>query len=661
MEPGNVVEYIDNQKILCAVVLEVKDKRLRLLMENNREVNLSVNRLSHKGKTLLKLSMGRDKLLESLKETAQRRKELMRQVDVKELWEVLHSEEEPVSLVTMAELCFTSPPASDHESAVVRAFFENRIYFKFDFDSFTPNSEKQVETLLNQQREEERKSRLLEDGGKWLKAALAGNTVQPSSEIPELIHILQSYYLFGKESPHYSMGKAICARAEIDSDLLLFKLFVKLGLWTKNENLDLQRLNIPISFSEDGLRQAKAMADSSGPVTATSPRKDLSSLSIFTIDGQSTLDFDDALSIEPDGMNYRVGVHIIDVGHYIKKGDPLDKEAMTRASSIYMPDQKIPMLPPELSENICSLKANAPRPAITIQATLSPLAQVIDYDIFPSMITVKRQLTYSEADANIDHDEEIRILHDLAQHFRQHRLSSGAIQIILPEINLQVSEANGITLYKMDREGPGRLLVSEMMILANWLMAKFLSDRKLPAIFRSQPDPKNRILKNGQGTIFDNWMQRKMLSRGILGPTPENHSGLGLDAYVTATSPIRKYFDLATQRQIRSAFGLEEAYTEKEIEEIIQTIDEPVRTVGRLQYQRQRYWILKYLEKRTGAKENAIVVDKRRNMYTALMLEYMTECSLATSSGVELKPGDFIQVTIQHANARNDTLSVFMG
>jgi exoribonuclease-2 len=170
------------------------------------------------------------------------------------------------------------------------------------------------------------------------------------------------------------------------------------------------------------------------------------------------------------------------------------------------------------------------------------------------------------------------------------------------------------------------MLIAEMMILANWLSARFLAENKTPAIFRSQPKPKDRILKNGTGTLFQNWMQRKLLNRFVLRPGPEQHCGLGLDAYVTATSPIRKYFDLVTQRQLRAVLGLETAYTEKEIEEIIGLLAQPMADVGRVQFRRNRFWLLKHLEGRIGEKEEAIVLQRRRNAYAILLKAYMIEC-----------------------------------
>ncbi len=118
---------------------------------------------------------------------------------------------------------------------------------------------------------------------------------------------------------------------------------------------------------------------------------------------------------------------------------------------------------------------------------------------------------------------------------------------------LWIDASGDICLNRIDRESPARMMVSELMILANTVMARFLIDNNLPAIFRSQVAPQKQLYKGMEGTLFQNYMQRRYLNRFILGPSPEKHAGLGVDAYVTATSPIRKYSDLVTQRQIRAA------------------------------------------------------------------------------------------------------------
>ncbi len=661
MESGNIVEYIDRQKIICAVVLEVKKQRLSLLTENNREVNLSQSRLSHKCNLRLELSMGKNRIVDKLNEIVKQRKALSANVDVKELWEVLNGEQEWIDLETMTALCFPNSPTYDHESAVIRALFENRLFFKFDQNSFSPISEELLQHKVAQQQEAAHRSRIIAEGSDWLTNILVGNQAGLLQDKSEIKTILKSYYVFEKESEHYNIGKAILTGAGIDAAEGLFKILVKLGVFDENENIDLYRYNVPTVFSDEVTERATRLINIKSSVFAGNSRKDLTMLPIMTIDGQGTLDYDDAISIEDKGDHYRLGVHIVDVGHYIKKGDVIDREAFARGSSIYMSDQKIPMLPANLAEDLCSLRAGELRPAVSIMANISRSFEISDYEIFASIIRVQDQFTYYDVNLMAADNNRIIILRDVAESFRQQRFDGGAVQINLPDIHVWIDENGEVMVSHINRESPGRMLVAEIMIMANWLMAKFLKANNVPAVYRTQNAPKERLYKGNEGTIFENYMQRRFLSRFVLNHRPEHHSGLGLNAYVTATSPIRKYFDLATQRQIRAVLGLEEPYTKEEIAHIIQMLGQPMSDVSRIQYSRNRYWLLKYLEKRIGQKEEAIVLFKRRDNYRILLTEYVLECDLAQSSGISLKPEDLIQVTLQHADARKDVVSVFMG
>ncbi len=661
MEPGNIVEFIDRQKIMCAVVLEAKNLRLRLLTENNREVNISANRLSHRGNTRLDLSQGRDKLVDALKKLAERRKQLVENIDIKELWEILNTEQEWIDLSTMTQFCFPGSTTFDHESAVIRAFFNDRYYFKFNTDRFFPNTQEQVQKIKAQAEQAERKNRIIEAGGNWLKGVLTDKIRTVSESHAALVEVLQSFYLFGKESPHYELTRAILEKAGQKSDTAVFQTLVKLGVWDENENIELLRQEVHQLFSEEVLSAAAKAVESRQSAFIEADRKDLRDLPLITIDGQATLDFDDAISLQEKDDHYVIGVHIADVGQYIQKEDIIDKEARIRASSIYMPDRKISMIPPRLAEDLCSLRAGEERPAISIMTRIRPDASILDYEIFPSIVKVKDQMTYYDVNLMAGEDRTIGILYDIALKFQQKRLENGAVQISLPEINVWIDEDGSLNITRTNRESPGRLLVAELMIMANWLMARYLSDRDMPAIYRSQSEPRERLLKDDEGTLYQNWMQRKLLSRFELSPEPERHSGLGLDFYSTASSPIRKYFDLATQRQIRATFGLERPYDREEIQQIIHALEQPMATVSRIQLQRNRYWLLKYLEGRIGQKEEAVIIAKRRNHYIVLLTGYMIESALPTSIGIELKPESVVQVTVQHVDARKDVITVFLG
>ena len=662
MEAGTIVEYIEQQQMLCAVVLNGQEERVRLLNENGQEVNHKISRLSHTSKTRINVNRGRDRIIDFLKETSGRRQAIQETIDIQELWEVLSPLGEWVDLETMTGLCFPENSNGDHEAALIRACFENRVYFKFNYESFFPHAAGEVEKNIAREQEKARRQQLIENGGDWFKQLVAGEAPAPPESFHYIVEALKSYYLFGKESNYYSIGKSILSHAGVESPDKIFDVLVRLGVWTLNQNLELDRFEISVDFSGPVSETASHLPSVDYTDIGKSIRKDLTGLELMTIDGQGTLDYDDALSIEPLENGYRVGVHIADVGEYLPREGVIDREIVSRGTSIYMPDMKIPMLPPRLAEDLCSLRAEEIRPAISVFFTATHTGGICDSDIFPSFISVKRQLSYNDADLIAASDDAIRRLHKLAVDFRNQRLSDGAVLISLPEVSLRVFENGEISIKKLDRSSPSRLLVSEMMIMANWIMARYLYQNAVPAVFRSQPEPRGKLYQDpDNATLFQNWMQRRMLSRVVLSTTPEYHSGLGLDAYVTATSPIRKYFDLVTQRQLRACFNLEEGYSAEEIEQIIQQVQQPLTRAAVTQTRRFRYWMLKYLESRIGQKEEAIVLDKRWDKYTILLTAYLIECRMPASGGWKLKPGDLIQITIQHVNARQDKVAVILG
>ncbi len=669
MKNGNIIEYIDRQKIVCAVITDagkpgIAGRRLRLLTENSREVKLAVSRLTHWSPQALDISSGRQKLIDAVSEISAHRDGLAGRIDIKGIWDVLNTESEWIDLETMTGFCFEEEITPDHEAAVTRAFFRSRLYFKFSQGRFFPYTPEHVEEMMRRAEQEAARARRIAAGGRWLGRMLAledGAVPSPEDlEETEFIHALSSYYLFEKDSDTADLARAIMDQAGMKRPEQIFDLLVRIGIWSPDEDVDILRMEIPVEFPKAARDAALAVLNAL-PVSPGGIRRDLTGLHALTIDGQATQDFDDALSLEFRGDERILGIHIADVGQVVAPDGALDREALRRGSSIYLPDRKIPMLPPDLSENLCSLRAENPRPAISTMIRLSGDGAVLGYEIFPSMIRVAEQLTYYDANTLMEEREDLAGMYEIAVQFRQKRLDDGAIHISLPEINLWLDEDGRPALSRTNRESPARMLVAEIMILANWTAARFLVEQGLPAVFRSQPAPKDRLYKRDEGSLFQNWMQRKYLNRFVLSPSPESHSGLGLNAYVTATSPIRKYFDLLTQRQLRAAFDLNSACAEAGISACISRLEDAVRQVGRLQARRKRYWLLRYLEGCVGQKEEAIVLNKFRREYAILLPEYMLECRVPAAPGMNFKPEDMVRVIIQQVNAREDRISVYPG
>jgi len=658
MKIGSIVEYIEQQRVISAVILEVKNNRLRLLNENNREISFSENRLSHISEDTLDSTLTKDSIIKKLQKITQNRKELSEKIDIAELWEILCEEEDEIDISTMASFCFDPPLIADYEAAVVRAFFNDRLYFKFRKTGLTPCTPEQLEIKKKQIKEENRKNILIDRGAVFIKSILNNQNDTIENADQEILDILKQYYLFEKESRTAADAKAMIAKADLKIPDQIFNILVRAGVWEADENIDLLRMDIEAGFSEPVLKELKALNPDMDALEKDPRRRDFTHQEVITIDGQSTLDFDDAISFEKVEDGYDLYVHIVDLGFYIKSDSQIDMAALGKGSSIYMPDDKISMIPPQLSEDSCSLKQGEIRPTITTHVKLTRFFEIIDYEIVPGIIKVQRQMSYSEANLLNGKEEPITTLFKMATTLREKRFKSGAVQITLPEINIWIEETGEINLVKVDRENPSRMLISEFMILANSLMAEFLADNNTPAAFRSQVEPRERLFKGIETSLYLNSMQRRKLSRAVVSASPAPHSGLGVKAYATATSPIRKYYDLLTHRQLRGILGYEPPYSEDDVERILQNLILPVSNANKLQSVRRRYWILKYLETVQGSEFEALVLEAHKDFCVVLLKDFMLEARLP-SGGYNMRPGDLATVTIQHVNARRDQVSLF--
>jgi len=658
MIKGSIVEYIDQQKIITAVILEEKKSKLRLLNENNREVNFSEKRLSHISKICINTSAARESIVKKLRKLARERNELSKTIDIQELWEIFNEEPEEIDLSAMTSFCFDPPVNSDHESAVIRAFFQDKLYFKFNRMIFIPYTIEQCENRKREIKKRKKIEKQIQQGADWIYNILNNKNGSVPVVDKDIINILKSYYIFNNDSESKTIARNILKKSPLNSAEQLFNVFVKAGIWEQNENINLLSFQIPTFFSSEVIEREKNLVSARVNFFDDPLRKDITHIPLITIDGQSTLDFDDAISLEKSDTGYTLGIHIIDVDAYIKPGDPIDIAAKERASSIYMPDNKLPMIPPRLSEDLCSLKENQIRPGISTMVKMNRFFEIVDFDIIPTIIKVHRQMSYTEANLLNGKNDPITTLHKIATLLREKRIKAGAVQITLPEVSVWVEDNNEIGYAKIDRENPSRMLVSEIMILANTLMAQFLVENNMPAVFRSQAEPSQRLFKGVETSLILNFMQRKHLSRAVIGTKPQSHSGLGVKAYVTATSPIRRYHDLLTQRQIKSVLGYGKAYSRDELDNILQAVSVSIANASRVQALRKRYWITRYLESMRGCTFEAIVLDSFRDHYNVLIKEFMLEAKLP-GGGIKPHNGDVIQVTVQHVDARREQLSLF--
>jgi exoribonuclease-2 len=431
----------------------------------------------------------------------------------------------------------------------VRALFDDKLYFKIKDGRFLPHSEGKVKQIIKEREEEEQKEDGLEKGGSWLKAILRGEVEQDDYDHAEIIRIIEGLALYGKDAPDYKYGKELFSRAGISDVGEARDILIRLGVWEEDEPVDIIRFNIRRSFTDEQLKEACRLNDLEIDVSG---REDLRSLSAFTIDDSITKDFDDALSIDDHDDNTQIGIHISDVASVIDPETILDREVCLRGSSLYLPRHKIHMFPPELANDRLSLRDGVDRPAISLLATFDKIGQLSDYRFVPSIIRVRKKLTYDEVNEQLESKRQLLWVYRLCEKMRQKRIEQGALILSLPEVSIQFGEDSSLSIKMISQETPSRVMVAELMILYNWLAAQFCRDHNIPIIYRGQKDPGERLTIEETGYVYYVFRQRRKLSPLIIDIEAYPHAGLGLDVYSNLTSPIRRYFDLVSQRQMRN-------------------------------------------------------------------------------------------------------------
>jgi len=656
MNEGKIIEYIDQRKIVTAVCLKDRVNKFQLLTSANHEASISPKRTLLISSTSLAVARPREELVRELKAIEKKRIELMERVSVQELWELTHEENGVFSFADLAELAFDDHVTDDHLSALVRALFVDRVYFKLKDNCFAPYSPEKVAQIAQGKEAAEQRERLISQGGWYLKELVNGRIPEYQPLKEKIVDVLIQLALYGKDAPHFKLGKEMFSRAGIKDSAQAHDLLVALNIWAKDENLDLHRLHIKTDFEEPVLDEAERIAREGANFSG---REELRGLPILTIDGPYTRDFDDALSLEAMDGGYRLGIHITDVTPFIKPDSSLDREAFARASSIYLPGTQIPMLPPKLSNNSLSLVKDGRRLAVTLFSDFDTNWDLIGHCFALTVVRVEQQLTYDEVNEIYREDPALSVLYQLTQALRKKRAMNGAMIIPLPEVHLAFDDQSRIQVSLIDQDTPSRVMVSECMILYNWLAAKFAAESGIPILYRRQGPPQERLPFDESRYIYYVFQQRRKLQPLTIDTVPQPHSGIGFDVYTNATSPLRRYMDLLVQRQILS--GLTEAnpvYTESKIKEVGLSAQQTLKDIELMKRNRMRYWILNYLTQRIDERLPAIVFQKLRTKYLVILTDLLFVAELPLASTRELSPGEGIMVAVKRSDPRADILTL---
>ena len=408
--------------------------------------------------------------------------------------------------------------------------------------------------------------------------------------------------------------------------------------------ISLEEHGIPTEFPPEAIEQAKS---------ATMPeiggaRQDLRDLDLITIDPVDAKDFDDAVLAIPDGKGgYRVWVAIADVAAFVTPGSPLDKEAYRRGNSVYLPDRVIPMLPHELSSDLCSLRPKEERACMAVEMHFDKTGKKQKHRFHRGIMLSKARLTYAQAQEAFDGHagpiaepvaEQLGQLYAAYKVLRTAREKRGPLEIDLPERRVHLDDRGQVTAITVKQRFDAHKLIEEFMVQANVCAAESLGQAGVMAVQRVHEPPAfekvqalseflklndikwnagervstktfNRLLgevKEGDLAEAIGMSVLRTQSQAVYAPESSGHFGLNLTHYAHFTSPIRRYADLVVHRALIKAFNLGDDGITKEESSRLQEIGEHISTTERRAMAAERDAVDRYIAAYLDGKEGTV-------------------------------------------------------
>ncbi len=360
----------------------------------------------------------------------------------------------------------------------------------------------------------------------------------------------------------------------------------------------IREFDLPEKFADDTLEEARRQADAFDesipqPIHGRLGRLDLTAETVLTIDPADARDFDDAISLERiEGGHWRLGIHIADVSHFVRPKSALDREALSRATSVYLPDRVIPMLPEVISNSLASLQPRKVRYTKSAIIEFTAQGEPVATELHSAAIKSDRRLTYEQVDQfladplpwrkklGVKVHDLLGRMHKLAMILRRRRFKRGALELSMPEVKIELDKQGRVSGARVVEHTESHQIIEEFMLSANEAVAELLHARQLPFLRRIHQPPVERKLKAltdfvaELGLKVDNLQNRfelqkllrrvvgrpeqhavhfaalRSLQRAVYSPEEEGHYALASDCYCHFTSPIRRYPDLTVHRLI---------------------------------------------------------------------------------------------------------------
>ncbi|XP_034920514.1 ribonuclease II, chloroplastic/mitochondrial [Populus alba] len=545
---------------------------------------------------------------------------------------------------------------------------------------YGPRSTMQVEELMRRKLAKEAAEKELQEFVQLLKSAKAmpSNAKPPKTswvveeKIRCKIESLEAYAIDACKSNDQKKiaGMILTAMGMGKTASSALNLLIDIGYFPVHVNLDMLKLNIHTDHPDEIISAAEDLLSEPGDPDKIN-RKGLTHLKVYAIDVDEADELDDALSATrlQDGR-IKVWIHVADPARYVQPGSKVDREAMRRGTSVFLPTATYPMFPEKLAMEGMSLKQGEVCNAVTVSVILHSDGCIAEYSVDNSIIKPTYMLTYESASEllhmNLDEEAELKLLSEAASLRLQWRCEQGAVDTATFETRIKVPNPEdpepSINLYVENQADPAMRLVSEMMLLCGEVIATYGSCNNIPLPYRGQPQSNidvSAFAHLPEGPVRSAAIVRIMRSAEIDFRKPVRHGVLGLPGYVQFTSPIRRYLDLLAHYQVKAVLrGDSPPLSAGQLEGMASLINMQTRVIRRLCSSSLQYWMIEFLKRQPKEKKyRALILRFIKDRVAALLLvEVGLQATAWVSLGTQI--GDEVQVRVEEAHPRDDIISL---
>lgn len=645
---GEVLLFRKRQEPSLGIFSHLEGSKAAIFSEEGREVTVDPEKIAFVSSVTITGDLTQSEKKLALRDLRRRLDEAREQIDLITVWECFEGEIREVPYEELAEFYYAGEEAGGFDAL---AFFwsvdKNDIYFRRGTAGYEPRARDEADEIIHKKEVEQKKKEEREKAVLWAKGIISGRAEDLGGFEPDVyIELLRGYVIHLDKFSRAPEAKSFLSEIGIRDPEGTIEFLVKAGGWGEDEDPMIKRFYVREDFPVKVLAETERIM--SGPVPKEGFR-DLTHLDIFSIDDENTEDIDDALSIEETpGGGMTIGIHIANVAALVQKWGDADEEASKRGETIYLPEKRIHMFPPDFIRERLSLVEDTERLSLSLMVNVDQALSVRGTEFVASVIRVRRNMTYKQGTEYFLNDPTGMKMREFALRLRNSRLESGALIVQLPQLKVRTGEGGAISIEKNPMNSEAHVVVAEMMILMNRTAGKFLKDRRIPAVYRSQPESvaEDARVLDDTNPLYPLQIV-KFLRAPRVGLAPDVHKSLGIDVYTQVTSPIRRYADLVMQRQIVSELQEgEPMYTEDELENLYPMIEVGIRDKKTIERNRERYWLYKHLKSLEGTAINGIVSSTAGRRIGVYLPDYLFETTVSHGQEAPVTEGDHVRLFV---------------